>query len=469
MTSTIDPTRPTPVDLAHHAHLTGIYTPQREEVDVANLEVIGDIPADVHGSYLRNGPNPRFDPIGSFVYPLDGDGMVHRISFADGRASYSNRFVRTPMVRMEEEAGQAIWSGLTDGYTPPATVVGDELAGTVRQLPDINIVSHAGRLMAMAEADRPYVLDRASLATLGQEDCDGAMRVGSTAHPKVDPRTGELVLFNYTLESPYLTWSVVGPDGRQVRPPAAVYGLDAPMMIHDMALTEKYIVLFVNPLAFDLEQAMMGGALLSWRPDEGTRIALIPRDGGPVRWIHTDTFWVWHFANAFDNSDGTVTVDYVEWTYPSGFTQTTEPNTSHLVRATINPETGSISRTRLSERTKIEFPRVDDRQLTKEHHCVATVGKAGADRGDLDSLWFHDTSRGTEVSWTPNVAIGEPIFIPGAAQNYWGAIGTDPQDLISRFYLLAADDPAAGPLATVTLPLRVPAGLHGTWLDGQAG
>jgi carotenoid cleavage dioxygenase-like enzyme len=468
MTITLDPNRPAPLDLMHHAHLTGVDAPQREEIAVDGLEIVGELPADVHGSYLRNGPNPRFDPIGSYVYPLDGDGMVHRVTLGDGRASYRNRFVRTPMVLAEERAGQALWSGITDGYTPPASAVGEDLAGTFRHLPDINIVEHCGRLMAMAESDLPYRLDRVSLETLGREDCDGAMRVGSTAHPKIDPNTGEMVLFNYTLEAPYLTWSVVGADGRQQRPPTAVHGLDAPMMIHDMALTRRYIVLFVNPLVFDLEAAMTGGGLLSWRPDEGTRIALIPRDGSAVRWIHTETFWVWHFANAFDNPDGTVTVDYVEWRYPSGFAQTSAPNISNLTRAVCNPMSGAISRTVISERTNLEFPRIDDSRLTRDHRHVATVGKSDTDRSDQDSLWFHDLARGTEVCWSPGVAIGEPIFIPGDESDYWGAIGTDPQDMTSRFYLLTADDPGSGPIATIALPIRVPAGLHGAWLPSFA-
>ncbi|NDK88153.1 carotenoid oxygenase family protein [Gordonia desulfuricans] len=458
------PTRPAPVDLAHHSHLTGVYAPQRTEVDVDDLPVTGSLPESLRGSYLRNGPNPRFDPIGSYVYPLDGDGMVHAISLADGKAAYRNRFVRTPMVIAEEAAGQAIWSGITDGHTPSVAEVGPDLAGTVRELPDINIVSHAGRLMAMAEADRPYLLAPADLATLARTDCDGAMRVGSTAHPKIDPVTGELVLFNYGLEAPFLTWSVIGPDGSAVRTPTPVEGLDTPTMIHDMALTERYIVLFICPLRFDLVAAMTGGSLLSWRPDDGTRIALIPRDGGPVRWLTMDPIWVWHFANAFDNPDGSVTVDYVEWTYPNGFTDDPRRDTSALVRARLDPN-GPVTRTTISEKAvNLEFPRVDDRLLTRDHHRVATVAKGPGDSGDLDSLWFHDLQAGTETCWTPGVAIGEPIFIPSADGDLWGAIGTDPESMRSRFYLLAADDPAAGPVATVDLPIRVPAGLHGAWL-----
>lgn len=467
MTVIADPHRPLPVDVAHHAHLTGVFAPQREEVDVADLKIVGDLPDDLNGSYLRNGPNPRFDPIGSFVFPLDGDGMVHRVSISGGQASYSNRFVRTPMVELEEQRGEAIWSGVMDGYTPPASVVGDTLDGTTRQLPDINIVEHSGKLMAMAEGDKPYLLDRAQLKTLGQEDCDGAMRVGSTAHPKIDPHTGEMVLFNYSLEAPYLTWSVVGADGSALRAPTPVPGLDKPMMIHDMALTEKYIVLFVNPLVFDLAAAMTGGSLLAWHPEDGTRIAMIPRDGGGVRWIDTDTFWVWHFANAFDNPDGTVTVDYVEHLYPMGFAQTTVPNHSTLMRVLCNPSTGAITRTQISERTGIEFPRVDDRLLTRDHRRIATVGRADEDHDVLESLWFHDVHTGRDEVWTPGVALGEPIYIPGEQHDYWGSIGTDPADMKSRFYVLDAENPADGPLATIELPIRVPAGLHGAWLPAR--
>ncbi|NED68523.1 carotenoid oxygenase family protein, partial [Streptomyces sp. SID10244] len=93
------------------------------------------------------------------------------------------------------------------------------------------------------------------------------------------------------------------------------------------------------------------------------------------------------------------------------------------------------------------------RLLTRSHPRVATVGKSGNDTGDRDSLWFHDLRAGTETCWSPGVAIGEPIYMPGAHHDYWGAFGTDPADMASYFYVLAADDPSAGPLATVRMPI----------------
>ena len=466
MTVTSGPARPAPVDMAHHDHLTGVFAPQRDEVDVHGLTVTGRIPGDLHGSYLRNGPNPRFDPIGSYVYPLDGDAMVHRIEIADGTANYTNRFVRTPMVLAEEKAGRALWSGITDGYTPSAEDVGPELAGTMRQLPDINIVRHGGRLMAMAESDLPYGLNPPDLATLAPDNCDGALGVGSTAHPKVDPTTGELVIFNYALEAPYLTWSVVNADGSMGRPPTPVEGMDVSYMIHDMAMTSRYLVLFVCPLVFDITSMLSGGSLLDWRPDDGTRIVLIPRDGSPVHWLHTDPFWVWHFANAYDAADGSVIVDYVEWTYPNGFATAATPSTSSLSRAKLDPTSGTVTREAVISRD-MEFPRIDDRLITKQHKNIAAAGRGATNPRGLDALWFFDPDAGTELCWDPDVAVGEPIYLPGDEHDYWGVIGTDPGDMSSAFYILSADDPASGPIATIHLPIRVPAGLHGAWLPAE--
>jgi len=267
-------------------------------------------------------------------------------------------------------------------------------------------------LLAMAETTPPYRLDPQDLRTLGREHCDGAMPVGSTAHPKIDPTTGEMVLFNYLFEAPYLTWSVVAADGSLSRPPTVVDGLDKPLMIHDMALTQRYIVLVLCPLVFDIAAAMTGGSVLDWRPDDGTRIALIPRDGGPVRWASSEAFWVWHFANGFDLPDGRVGVDYVQWSYPGGLAKVDEPSLGSLVRAVIDPERGAVQRTVVSDRD-MEFPRVDDRQLTKTHRTVATIGKLGLRAGVMDSLWFFDVESGSEACWDPGtVAVGEPIFMP---------------------------------------------------------
>lgn len=472
MTAT-EPRLPAPVDVAAEPHLQGVFAPVVDEID-ADLEVVGEMPAEIDGLYLRNGPNPRFTPLGSYVYPLEGDGMVHGVWLSEGRARYRNRFVRTPALEAEERAGRALWGGLMTGYLPDVDQVGPALAGTMKDLPDINVVRHGGRLLALAESAPPFALSP-DLATVSRETFDGALPAGITAHPKVDPATGEMAVFCYSLEPPYLTWSMIGPDGVARRAPTAVPDVERPVMIHDMALTGRYLVLVLAPFYFDMAAAMQGGSMLSWRPDDGTRIALIPRDGGPVRWARTEAYWSWHNANAYDADDGTVVLDYVQWARPGGMTADTGPNTGGLARAVVDPVRGVVARTWLVQ-DAMEFPRVDDRRTGRRHDVVAlgaTGHRSELVPGDHDALCWIDTRTGSSTRWEADeLSIGEPVFVPRpgdpeTAHGWWVTFATNRRDLTSLLLVIPAADPASGPVARVRLPVRVPLGLHGAWLPTE--
>ncbi|RPE27931.1 carotenoid oxygenase family protein [Kitasatospora cineracea] len=463
-------------------HLSGPFAPVTDEVDAVDLEVTGTLPAGLDGMYVRNGPNPRFTPIGSYLYPLDGDGMLHAVRISDGRARYLNRFVRTPALVAEERAGRALWGGLESMILPDADEVGPELAGTFKDLPDINVVRHAGRMLALAESACPYRVD-ATLATLGREDFDGALPAGITAHPKVDPLTGEMAVFCYALEPPYLTWSVIGPDGTVSRGPTPLAGVDEPLMIHDMAVTARYLVLVLAPAFFDLDAAMVGGSFLAWRPERGTRVVLVPRDGTAPVWTHDDAFWMWHSVNAYDDGpqpQAPVILDYVEWNRltvgpePGGGSG---PATARLVRARIDPAGARISRTVLDD-ARVEFPRIDDRLTGRRHRLTALA--AGTGRGDLlageyDALRWYDLDTGATAVWDAgDLAVGEPVFAPESGarapaedRGYWMTFATDRTDGTSWFLVLPAEDPASGPVARVRIPVRVPLGLHGAWLPTE--
>ncbi len=455
--------RPAPVDLAHHPHLSGLFAPQREEVDVRELEVHGELPADLHGSYLRNGPNPRFDPIGHYVYPIDGDGMVHRVQIAGGTARYTNRFVRTPQVVAEEKAGRALWAGITDPYFPPEEEVGPDLANTMRELPDINIVRHGGRLMAMAEAAPPYTLVPTSRRSDARPSTEPAGRAdGAPEDRSAHRRDGRLLLHARPAVSD-LVGGRTGRDGDASAHPDRRHGPAVDDPRHGTDAT--YVVLVLAPLVFDLSQIFSGGSPLDWKPDLGTRVALVPRDGGAVRWFSTDTFWMWHTANAFDLPDGDVALDYVEWAYPGALTEKAGPNRSVLRRAVIGRD--GVTRTTLHERD-IEFPRIDDRSMTLGHSVVATIGRSRSQKlpaGAADSLFWFDVASGTEAVWAhETLSPGEPAYLSGDSGGYWGAIATDRADMTSWFLVFPETDPASGPIARVRLPIRVPAGLHGAWL-----
>jgi carotenoid cleavage dioxygenase len=474
-------TTPTAFDPTRVAHLTGRFAPVTEEVDEAELAVVGELPLDLDGVYLRNGPNPRFTPIGSYLYPIDGDGMLHGVWLSEGRARYRNRFVRTPGVVAEERAGRALWGGLESMITPGPDEVGAGLAGTFKNLPDINVVRHAGRLLALAESDCPF-LTGPGLETLGKETFDGALPAGITAHPKIDPLTGEMAVFCYALEPPFLTWSLVGPDGTVRRGPTPVAGADEPVMIHDMALTERFLVLVLAPAFFDIEAAMTGGSFLSWRPDRGTRVALIPRDGGTVRWATDDAFWVWHTVNAYDTApDGNVVLDYVQW--PSldlgGAPPVAAPDAHRgLTRAVVDPAAGTVHRTQLDD-SRVEFPRIDDRLIGRQHHRTAVAADSGRTAGllpgEYDALRWYDArnpAAGPQVWEAGDLSVGEPAYAPApgnsdAGRGHWMTFATDRTDDTSWLLVFPAGDPAGGPVARVRVPVRVPLGLHGAWLPTE--
>ena len=144
-------------------YLSGNYAPVHTEITAADLRLDGDIPRDLDGMFVRTGSNPRFTPRGRHHW-FDGDAMLHGVHFAGGRATYRNRWVRTSAFVAEEQAGQPLWTGVTErpDFTNPR--------GPFKDTSNTDLVYHAGRLLTLwwlgGEA---YVVDVPSLETRGTE------------------------------------------------------------------------------------------------------------------------------------------------------------------------------------------------------------------------------------------------------------------------------------------------------------
>ncbi len=445
--------------------LQGGFAPVRDEITVENLTVRGTIPPELDGVYLRNGPNPAYKPI-SYMYPFDGDGMVHALRLRDGRAAYRNRFVLTPGLRAEHRAGRALYGGITLlRPVDPALIGRDGDPNPIKNTANTNIIRHAGRILALWEGGPPTELD-AGLQTTGPFDFGGRLPNAFTAHPKIDPATGEMLGFRYIGCAPDLMFFVIDAAGEVVR--EVSLRMDAGFMVHDFAITARHAVFFLCPVVLDIEGTRRGGRFLDWQPARGTRIAVLPRDGdGPVRWFDTDPFFVFHFMNAHEQ-DGRITVDYVQH---AGFGRVAGPAPS-LWRIELDLAAGTVRRTQLHDRSA-EFPRVDPAVEGRPNRYGWSLVR-GAVRGrpgtftalaryDLGSgdMAVHDFGGGQEVD--------EPVFIPrpGATQEAEGWIGAYVYDHArdaSRFVLLDAIDIQAPPIAEISLPRRVPHGFHGNWM-----
>ena len=335
---------------------------------------------------------------------------------------------------------------------------------------DINIVRHAGRLLALGEGVPPYEVTPTS--TPRPRRLRRCPPGGITAHPKIDPVTGEMIVFRYDVAAPFLTWAVIGPDGTVTRPPTPVDGVDESYMIHDCAITARYLVIVLGPLLLDVNAMLSGQQPLVWKPELGTRIALIPRDGSPVRFVHGDTFWAWHWANAFDDGDH-VQIDFA-WSSGPGFGfagSHAAPNTGAFTRATLDPTAGTIEHHHLDDNA-LEFPRIDDRLIGHRHRYVTIAGRSDDPRvkmGEHDQMYRYDLDTGTSVRFDGHADVGEPIFVPrdggtDELDGYYLAYASDlDADRTSLLVFDAAHFPDP-PVATIHLPQRVANGLHGNWI-----
>lgn len=456
------------VDPTSNPYLSGRFAPVHHETTADDLAVEGDLPADLVGAYIRNGPNPKFTPLGSYTFPMEGDGMLHSVWLEGGRARYRNRWVETAGLRAEERAGKALFGGImTPAFVDPKLLGPDPDPGWPIKLDAfINIVRIGGRYLALEEGTPPYEVT-AELETVGRHDFDGGLPAGMCAHPKVDPATGETVVFRYDVEAPFLTWAVIGADGTVTRPATTVDGVDVGFMIHDCAITERYLVLIIGPAIFDLESMAAGGPMMKWEAERGTRIALVPRDGSAVQWLDAEASWVWHIANAYDDGD-TVVVDHPRWSTLS-FLLPNMPSVGTYVRRVLDPKAGTATTTVVHDGPS-EFPRIDDRLAGRKHRYVvvgASSGKSGT-KGEHDVVCRLDLETGEWVTHDAGAAIGEVAFAPrpGGTDELdgWYLTFATPFDRDhSALYVWDAADFPGPPRARVRTPQRVPNGLHGNW------
>jgi carotenoid cleavage dioxygenase-like enzyme len=474
--------RPFPKD---NSFLQGNFAPWPMEGKIHDLVVEGELPRELAGTLYRNGPNPQYAPRGRYHW-FDGDGMIHALRFEDGRAHYRNRWVRTERFQREREAGRALFGGLAD-----MAASDPEAAGTSPNAANTNIVWHAGRLLALWEAGPPHELDPDTLETRGTWDFAGeltrpldpeqAQAMGlepgahlpgiMTAHPKLDPATGEMHFFGYSALPPYLIYYVADERGRIVRSEQ----IDVPFasMMHDFVVTEEHVIFPVFPAVFDLSLLESGGTPLAWQPERGTHIGIMPRDGGnsDVTWVRSDPCYVFHPMNAH-SENGRVIAEVVRHPVLPLF-GVEGGGASQLYRWTIDLAGGAVKEEPLDDVT-MEFPRLDERYAGQAYRYGYGAGRL--DREDfskeqrVDTLLVYDLATGRRRGHTfrAGSSTSEPVFVPRRADSAEGegfllAVVYREDERRSDVVVLDAENAESEPLAVVQLPHRVPFGFHGNW------
>jgi carotenoid cleavage dioxygenase-like enzyme len=450
-------------------YLAGNFAPIAGEDDFS-LEVAGEIPAELAGAFYRNGPNPQFAPRDQYHW-FSGDGMIHGFFVEGGKVRYRNRYVRTPKWRAENAAGRALFGLFGNPMTTDPSVL--NLDGGVA---NTNIVWHAGRLLALEEGHKPFALDPLTLDSRGYaEDYRGRV----TAHPKIDPDTGEMVWFGYSSgETPLnatVSYGVTDAAGKVVRRD----DFEAPYssMVHDFLVTQGHVLFPILPLTGSLERAMTGGPAFAWEPDKGAFVGIMARGASveTIRWFETKACYVFHPMNAWEDG-GKIFADVMEYETAPLFPNidgTRNPDTgARLVRWTFDlaDATNQVRREPLDDLAG-EFPRFDERRagLTYRHGWFAANSRTAGGMG-FNAIAHIDLASGkrTTHELPDGDATGEPVFVPRAPDAPEGdgwviSVVYRGEADRSDFLVFDAQDLAAGPIAAARVPRRVPFGFHGNW------
>ncbi|MFB4280771.1 carotenoid oxygenase family protein [Nonomuraea sp. MTCD27] len=436
-------------------HLAGNNAPVTEEVTVEPSEVIGSVPEELHGTYLRNGPNPR---TGWSPHYFAGDGMVHAVVLDGGRARwYRNRYVRTPLYEHPGESRLALAFDPTTGHV-------DHRVSTA----NTHLVHHAGRLLALEEGGFPYEITP-ELDTVGPFTFGGALRTPMTAHPKICPETGELVFFGSRLRPPYLTYYRAAPTGELLQ--AQVVEVRRATMMHDFAVTRDHAIFMDLPVVFDPAMAAAGGMPWRWDDAHGARFGVMRRDGGPARWFEVEPCYVWHTMNASE-ADGAITVTgcRVPTLWRDG-PQDVGGGLPNLHEWRLDLATGTVAERRLDD-AAIEYPRVADAEVGRRNrfgYVTSFSLEAEPERSEIHKYDFAAGAARQTHRLPAGHTCGEAVFVPrrGASGDDDGYLMTFAHDRsrgTGYLAILDAADLAARPVAEIRLPVRVPTGFHGNWL-----
>jgi len=453
--------------------------PMRTECEIHGLELTqGAIPATLAGALYKAGPDRQYPSGRSDDIFIDGEGMIHMFRFKDNQVDYLSRWVRTERYERQYAAKRSLFGRYRNRYTNDPSVAGVHM-GTA----NTTAMFHAGRLYALKEDDLPYRIDPETLATLGRDDLDGAIRAETfTAHPKVDPVTDQLLAFAYQARGDAtrdIVFYAFGPARRLLN--EIWFEMPYACNVHDFAITDEWIVFAFFPLITAVEVLKKGGSFYQWHPDKSTHVALVPRHGSArdIRWFEGPAMSAGHMMNAH-REGAKVHLDlclyegncFPFFSTPQG--EFTAPVPPFLTRMTfdLTGNDGSFERRRLMPNV-CEMPRTDDRYQGQPYRHGYVIVNRGMDGSS--GIGHVDVHTGELDFWAPGAGDGvqEGQFVPRARDSPegdgWLIVPVSRvSQMRSDLVILDARQLAAGPIATLKLPVRVRSTFHGTWVPDTA-
>ncbi|MDB5722495.1 MAG: dioxygenase, partial [Alphaproteobacteria bacterium] len=299
----------TMADFSQSHSLSGFFAPTRFEADVVDCVVTGTIPAELDGAFYRLHGDWIYPPKFADEASLSADGYISRFRFHGGSVDYRGRYVRTDRHQRQRAARRQLYGYYRNPHTDDPEVRDTHNPGR-RTSANTTPVVLAGRLYATKEEGLPYEIDPNSLETRGASDFEGTWPSQTfTAHPKLDPLTGETFAYGYEatgLASKHVYLCSFDREGRigwELR-----FEVPYCSMLHDMALTRDYVIIPGGGTVTSVERLESGRPHWAWDPARPSYYAIIPRGGraDQIRWFEGGERSIVHTANAWNDDDQVV-------------------------------------------------------------------------------------------------------------------------------------------------------------------
>jgi carotenoid cleavage dioxygenase-like enzyme len=455
----------------------------RSENDLYDCEVDGTLPKDLDGIFFRVGPDPQYPKPEIYAHdiPFDGEGTIGAFRIKDGHVDFRSRYVRTQRWKAQHAARRSLFGMYRNPTTDDPSV-----KGLSRGTANTQIFYHHQRLLAMKEDSPPVTLNPLTLETIDDYyTFNGGLKGQTfTAHPKIDPQTGELVAFGY--EAKGLATDdvfVFSADPKGAVNWSAWVKVPYAGMIHDFGVTQKYVVFYVIPLATNLDIISNAGPHFAWDSTLPSWLGIMRRggDGKDLRWFKGPGYMATHYMGAWNDGEKVyVDVDGGDSNQFPFFPQLHEKfdpvkAAGRVMRFSVNLAN------RKSTTFEIEnlYPgvggalsRQDDRYHTVPYRYGFLLSSDPA-VGSRWAMFDHMTRTAKFFSLGKDASLAEMCFVPrrkGAPEGdgYLIGVATHPREG-GRADLVLVDTQHLedGPIATVKMPYRIAGQIHGFWVPGD--
>jgi len=472
----------------------GFNQPMRFEANVYDCEIIGKIPSDLSGAYVRVGPEFYFPQLlPGPNQSVDGDGFINAYRIKHGRVDYKSRWVKTERWKNDRKAGRQLYGSYRNPYTDDPSIRAETIAKPyLRTVANTHIIHNGGKLFACKEDGPAYQIDAKTLDTIGPYNFGGKYDSQTfSAHNKIDPLTGDMIAYGYEATGLCSNdlWAYVIDKRGSVR---HSWKCKVPQvsMIHDMALTEKHMIFPFGPYVTSLDWLKAGNPHWAWDGSKPSMIGILPRNGDAkdIRWFTGPARAMVHIVNARTDGDMvTLYACFVDGPFPyfpyfGAVDGKPLPQGGPAKLRKYTFDLGSKADTWKEEvmwDTAVgDIGRIDDRfaGLSDSRYAYLSTNDASktgpaTPRGAAAYARYDLRTGKTNLYSQGDPGLGECAFVPkkGAkseGEGYLIGVANNVQEMRSELVIADAQNLEAGDIARVILPFRS-SGLHGSWINDE--